>query len=61
MELPRHDLDRRSPCAGVLALSLSYVECDVPDDATLREWRRSRAAGRPARPRLWRRVVPRRT
>ena len=53
-----HDLDR-SPAGGLtLALSVSYVECDIPDGATLRDWRRSHAEG-PSHPRVWRRMVRR--
>jgi hypothetical protein len=57
MDSIRHNPRRRS--SVVMAGSVSYVECDIPDDATLREWRRSHAAGRPARARVWRRVVRR--
>ena len=35
---------------------VSYVECDVPGDMTLRQWRRVRAAGAPCRSGLLRRL-----
>ena len=35
---------------------LSYVECDVPEGVTLREWRRAGAAR--ARIAWWRRLLP---
>jgi hypothetical protein len=59
MDALRYDPDQRSHSAVVMAVSLSYVECDIPDGATLREWRRSRLAGRPAQPSVWRRMVRR--
>jgi hypothetical protein len=53
-----HDLDRR-PGGGLgLALSVSYVECDIPDGSTLRDWRRSHVES-PSRQRVWRRMVRR--
>jgi hypothetical protein len=35
---------------------MNYVECDIPADVTLPEWRRARAAARPTRRRLWQRA-----
>ena len=59
MDEPRHTTDRPSRGAFAMAVSVSYVECDVADDATLRQWRRSRDSGRPAQRRIWRRMIRR--
>ena len=47
---------RREACPMNSTAPHLYVDCDLPADMTLVEWRRTRAAGRP-RPGLMRRAL----
>lgn len=57
--MDRQDPDRLSREAEAVVMAVSYVECDIPDGATLRQWRRSHSADRPPRRRAWRRLLRR--
>jgi hypothetical protein len=53
--MPTVPLSRTIRLDGVLPM-LDYVECDVPDGMTLRQWRRSHTAATPHPHRLRRRL-----